>query len=756
MTAALLLLLLAASAPAQEAAPTLSDAQREAARLVLEGSAPPPSGASEVKAAQEGGLLDFLQGRYANAAAGYKYIVTLGGADAAPEAELALMLRDDGRPDEAAAHWLKATLLAPADAFLWNQRAWNYLALGRAREAKDSFRKAAETATRSDDKGEAHLGLGLAESYDANPKAAVEPLQQAAKTDPYAAAAANAELSRLEAAERRPASAVPYAIASLQADSLQLDVTRHLARLYDKTGQGKAEWQAWKMALDLDPGDPEALKRKTALEKWLPARPEDSLPVMRLGRPVYREDSEEAAAAAADEESPPVRVGLFAGPDTRLRHVTRFFVMGSSGTKLFDVRLGEEVLPTTPPFTQWEVLYRPDTRAIEVRDARGRTLYLTKQPFRLMPGDYETKSEGGPGRGSRFTVLVKNPELTDIRGMDVGDREYRGFVEVIPTPDGFHLVNELPLDRYLFSVVGEALPPTSPLEAYKTMAVLTRSTMLERLRLTRPNPEGTQTCDAKACQAYYGLTRERENSAKAVRATRGLVARAADGALPVHHPSCGWATVAGIQDRQAPTLAFRSPGDLERLIHRGPDEGLYHQATALVPEAWNRWLRVLDVSEVRARADRRKDIGPLKRVVVLGRDATGRAKGLRLEGSRGELELNGLEEMASVLSPASLRSDLFAVTPLYDGRKISKLVLFGAGYGHGRGVCVSGSVGQAQLGRRFDQILRHYYPRLVLPGFTPPPEPPAPKPVVVAPPRKKPVLVPGQRPPRKRRPALKN
>lgn len=745
MRAAFLSLLAAAGLAAE--APVVSEVQREAARAALEGGAPPPSGAAEVKAAKDGAFADFLQGRYAAAAAGFKYIVTLGGADAAPEAELALMLRDDGRPDEAAAHWLKATLLAPADAFLWNQRAWNYLALGRAREAKDAFRKAAATAARSDDRGEALLGLGLAESTDANPKAAVEPLQQAAREAPYAAAAANAELARIEAAARRPASALPYAVAGLEADDLQLDAVRELARLYDKTGQGKAEWQAWKLLLDLDPADPEALKRKAALEKWLPARPEDSLPVLRLGRPVYREDSEEEAAAAADEESPPVRVGLFAGPDGRLRHLTRFYVMGSTGTKLFDVRLAEEVVPPTPPFTQWEVAYRPDTRVIEVKDPRGRIVYVTKQPFRLVPGD-----AAAGGKGSRFTILVKNPELTDIRGMDLGDREYRGFVEVVPTPDGFHLVNELPLDRYLFSVVGAALPPAAPLEAYKAMAVLARSDMLKRLAASRPNPEGTQTCDSKACLPYYGLARERENSAKGVRQTRGLVARGPDGALPEHHPSCGWATASGVHDRAVPTLALRSPGDLERLFHRAPEEGLYHQATALVPEAWNRWVRVLDAEAVRARAERRKDIGPLKRVLVLGRDATGRAKGLKLEGSRGELELWGLAEMAAVLSPGSLRSDLFVVTPLYDGRKVARLVLFGAGFGHGRGVCVAGAVGQAHLGRRFDQILRHYVPKLALPGFTPPPEPPAPKPAVVKPAAKKPVLTPGGRPPRKRRP----
>ncbi|MBI5597964.1 MAG: hypothetical protein HY928_17925 [Elusimicrobia bacterium] len=712
--------------------PQLTEAQRAAARAALEGSsAAAPSGGAEGQAAREGALRDFLQGRYEAAAAGFRYVVTLGSNDAAPEAELALMLRDLGRPDDAAAHWLKATLLAPSDSFYWSQRAWNYLALGRVREARDAFQKGVETAQRSDDKGEALLGLGLAESTDGNDKAAAEPLSQAAEVDPYARAAANAELARIALRRRRPADAVPFARASLSADPAQLDVAKDLGTLFEKTGEGTGEWQALKMVLGMDPADAGALKRKAALEKWLAKRPQDSLPVLRLGRPIFREDEDEAAG---DEDSPPIRVGLFSGPDGAMRHATHFYVMGSTATRLFDVKLQEEVVAPAAPFQQWEVAYRPDNRVIEVRDPRGRIVYVTKQPFRLIPSD------------PRFTVLLKNVELTDIAGMDIGDRELRGVVEVIPTPDGFHIVNELPLDRYLFSIVGESLPPDAPLEAYKVMAVLGRTEMLERMRTARPTPESVQTCDSKACFVYTGLTRERENSAKAVRETRGVVARIPEGTLPERHASCGWATAPGIQDRQVPALTFRSPGDLERLFHRGPDEALYHQASALIPESWNRWVRVLDAEEVRRRIEAVKEVGPLKRVTVTGRDATGRVRGMRFEGARGDFEAAGLKDLELVLSPGSLRSELFVVTPVYDGRKVKKLVLWGAGYGHGRGVCVAGTVGQASLGRRFDQILRHYYPKLALPGYTPPPEPPAPRPEVT---EKKPGAD-AVRPPRKR------
>ncbi|MBI3299487.1 MAG: hypothetical protein HYZ75_15085 [Elusimicrobia bacterium] len=724
----LLLVLLSTAAFGAELTPS----QRAAARAALEGNVPPPSGAAEVRESLRGAFNDFLRGNYESAAAGFKYVVTLGAQDAAPEAELALMLRDQGRPDDAAAHWLKATLLAPTDSFYWNQRGWNYLSLGRFREAKDSFNKSAEAATRSDDKGEALAGLGFAESMDGNDKAAAKALRGSAEIDPYARAATNAELARLERRSRRPASAIGFARASLEADGAQVDVARELASAFEKTSEGLAEWQALKLVLDMDPLDQAARKRQAALEKWLPRSPAESLPVVRLGRPVFREDED---AAERDEESPPIRVGMFAAPDGSLRHLTRFFVMGSSGTVLFDTKLDESVSEAAA-YQQWEVSYRPDNRVIEIKDTRGRIVYVTKQRFQLRPSD------------SRFTTLLKNVEMTDIAGMDIGDRELRGVVEIIPTPDGFHIVNELPLDRYLFSVVGMAIPPDSPLEAYKTMAVLARTEMLEALRTARPNPEGTQTCDSKACYPYNGLFKERENSAKAVRATRGFVVRLAEGGIPEHHSSCGWSTKAGVQDRQVPNLTLRSPLDLEKLLHRGPDEGFYHQATALIPESWNRWFRVIDAEDVRKRMESHKDLGPLKRVVVLGRDAGGRVKGLKLEGSRGELELTGLEEIQRALSPGSLRSDFFVLTPLYDGHKVSKLLIWGGGFGHGNGVCVAGTVGQAALGRRFDQILRHYYEKSAIPGFTPPPEPvvETPKP---APTQRSPFM---QRPPRKRHP----
>ncbi|MDD5628945.1 MAG: hypothetical protein PHU21_07770, partial [Elusimicrobia bacterium] len=76
--------------------------------------------------------------------------------------------------------------------------------------------------------------------------------------------------------------------------------------------------------------------------------------------------------------------------------------------------------------------------------------------------------------------------------------------------------------------------------------------------------------------------------------------------------------------------------------------------------------------------------------------------------------LQGAEAMAAVLSPGSLRSTLFTVQPLLDGKRADSFVLWGAGTGHGLGLCRAGMLGQARLGRKWQVILEHYFPKLQL------------------------------------------
>ncbi|MFA6092812.1 MAG: SpoIID/LytB domain-containing protein [Elusimicrobiota bacterium] len=670
--------------------------------------------AAEIDEVYRNAWEDFREGRYERAASGFRYLETIGSVDSRHVANLALALRAEDHPDQELAYWIKATLLSPQDPFLWNQRGWTYLSLGQEKDARDSFRKALSISSSAASSAEADLGLGLSSSISGDLQAAYAPLQSCLSLSPYMASAASVELGRLTLRRRHYPQSIPFFTMALAQDPLQSDAAKDLAFAYEKTGQGQAAWQAYKLALDLDPADKAASSRKDKIASYLERRPVEAMPLRRMARPLMREPLEsDMPAARSSAQSAPLRVRMFSDNRGMPAHLTRFFVMGSSELRLLDIKIGTEV-ERLKAMTQWSIVYRADNRVIEVRDASNNLRFVTRQSFRL-----ERTQPWG-------TVLVKNPELTQLIGIDPGDRELRGSIEIIPTPMGFHLVNELPMEQYLQSVLGRILPENSPLEAYKAVAVLMRSRVSSILSKPVEDAERTNLCDSEACIPYEGLAAESAASSQAVYETRGIALTPSAGPAAVeYHLSCGGRTEGGILDRATPALELRSALDLEHSLHDFPEDGGYDEASAHVPAVWNRWVRVFDAEALRENAERLRPIGPVQDVRVLRRGPTGRALSLEVVGARGRLVFEGDRRIESLLSPGSLRSMLFSLQPIYDGRKLSRLIVWGAGTGHGRGLCVAGAVGQSHLGRKFNEILLHYFPDARLIGMPALPKEPA-------------------------------
>lgn len=164
-------------------------------------------------------------------------------------------------------------------------------------------------------------------------------------------------------------------------------------------------------------------------------------------------------------------------------------------------------------------------------------------------------------------------------------------------------------------------------------------------------------------------------------------------------------------DSMKPFAGWRTPLDLERFVRETPPEGLFSEAAPAPSPAAARWVRVIGAKQLRERVARRKDIGALLRVRVASRTSTGRVKALEFIGSRGSLLYAGRREIEGVLSPGSLRSTLFVLQPLYDGKELTRLLVWGAGTGSGLGMSRAGAAGQAALGRSWKEILMTYFPR---------------------------------------------
>lgn len=666
-------------------------------------------GAAEIPETYRDAWGAYLQGRAEDSASGYRYLATLGVDGVAPTVNLALLARDEGKPGEALPLWTKATLLAPEVAFLWSQRGWCYLSMGRAGEARDSFKKAAEVSDSAPQTAEAYLGLGLTEERDSNFKAAVEAFQAALPRSPFLLPAASAWLGRLAVRLGRLNGAERYLKQSFNQDPMQPEVLRELARVYQEQNATKAAWLAYRAVLEVDPKDAAARKGYEKTSRYLREPVERALPARRLARPLMAWTEPPPASDARNT----VRVGLFADAAGAPRHVRRFYFISGSDFKIIDLKLNDEVTRGRA-LDQWSVELRPETNILELRDAHGAVQYTTKQPFRVEPAD--------PGA----TVLIKTAELSDYAGVDAGDREVRGAVEAVPTPQGVHLVNEVGVEQYLYGQVAAAVPyEHAPPEALRAQAVLSR-TRLEEFR--RPTARDAllrmDLCDSAHCQRYVGLPQERHDATQAVQDTQG--GRLARGGRLVgirQHPYCAGVTEDGVSDRAendsgAASHPPASVYELEISLHGPPEKDAACEASALVAPNWARWVRILDAAELRTRLPAEPFIGRIHDVRALRRSASGRVEALKVIGARGKTVLEGRSAIEDFLSPSSLRSTLFTLQPLYQGRALQRLLVWGAGTGDGRGACVAGMLGLGALGKGFREILQHYYPGAVVEGVT--------------------------------------
>ena len=120
-----------------------------------------------------------------------------------------------------------------------------------------------------------------------------------------------------------------------------------------------------------------------------------------------------------------------------------------------------------------------------------------------------------------------------------------------------------------------------------------------------------------------------------------------------------------------------------------------------------RWKVEYTVEEASALFARRsgRDLGTLTALIPLERGVSGRIKLLRVVGTKGTWDIGKELIIRRYLSESHLKSSAF-IAEFKDG----KLILTGAGWGHGVGLCQIGAAVMAYKGYTYRQILLHYYP----------------------------------------------
>ncbi|MFM8544827.1 MAG: SpoIID/LytB domain-containing protein [Vulcanococcus sp.] len=300
-------------------------------------------------------------------------------------------------------------------------------------------------------------------------------------------------------------------------------------------------------------------------------------------------------------------------------------------------------------------------------------------------------------------------------GLWLQQRRYRGRLQLRLEGNQLQVVNHVPLETYLASVVGSEMPASWPLEALRAQAVAARTYALKARK-----PAAVFDLQATtASQVYKGVEAETPSTRSAVEGTRGLVLTYDDALIDAvfHSSSGGSATESSGQlwPRQLPYLVSVPDFDRDSPVRE--------------------WRQPLD-APLLGRAF--PELGAVTAIEVLSTTATGRVRQARVVGPSGQLLLSGAQlrsrlglkstwvrfELVPLLQPepspapsalvptALVPPPLPALTlppPASPTLEVLQLVAVGRGFGHGIGMSQWGALGLARQGESFAAILRHYY-----------------------------------------------
>ena len=328
------------------------------------------------------------------------------------------------------------------------------------------------------------------------------------------------------------------------------------------------------------------------------------------------------------------------------------------------------------------------------------------------------------------------------------------------------VVNEVPVEDYLKSVISSEMSATSSMELLKAHAVISRSWLFHQRQRREQGAGGDfsslerredgyvrwydsddhalfDVCADDHCQRYQGVTRAAtEAVAAAVEATRGLVLALSDGEVCDARFSkcCGGLTerysacweprdvsylqpvldAAGQVEGETASAAMSEEAAREWVLSR-PEVFCNTGDTDLLRQVLNdydretadffRWRVSYTAAELSdlVREKTGEDFGTITDLQPLERGASGRITSLRIVGTERTLTVGKELEIRRILSPSHLRSSAFIVERTQDG-----FTLHGAGWGHGVGLCQIGAAVMAARGYDYKSILTHYYRNAVL------------------------------------------
>ena len=387
--------------------------------------------------------------------------------------------------------------------------------------------------------------------------------------------------------------------------------------------------------------------------------------------------------------------------------------------------------------------------------------------------------------GNIYSELLFSPETSDgsftLEDVTIGvnfhwqrkqKQTFSGRFRLIVDENKLVIINEVPAESYLQSVISSEMSASSSLELLKAHAVVSRSWLFSQM-LNRHNAEQKQgkgffsfvhkpnelirwydrndhtlfdVCADDHCQRYQGITSSLlDNVREAVLSTRGQVLMDNGEICDARFSKC----CGGVTERYGACWEDKDLSYLQPARDTWPEEALPDLTREDEAEKWimsapaafcnthdgnllrqvlntydqetsdfYRWHVTLKQDEVQTLLKEKLgiDFGFIKKLVPVTRSVSGRLESLRIEGTLHTMTIGKELEIRRALSPTHLYSSAFVVrtegTLLPEGSNESvpeTFKLCGAGWGHGVGMCQIGAAVMSEDGFSYERILSHYY-----------------------------------------------
>ena len=391
-------------------------------------------------------------------------------------------------------------------------------------------------------------------------------------------------------------------------------------------------------------------------------------------------------------------------------------------------------------------------------------------------------SEGGVlWNGNQYSQLTFHPQSADasfsLSDVTIGvnfhwerkeTQTFLGTLRFVVESDKIVAINELPVEKYLESVISSEMSATSSLELLKAHAVISRSWLLAQMQKRREVAESGNNffsftrkedtlirwydredhtlfdvCADDHCQRYQGITKETSHHvAEAIRQTKGQILMDGEEICDARFSKCCGGITEEFQycwedtpktyltavrdialgvEHTLPNLTNEE--EAEKWIRFNPPAFCNTQDKKILSEVLNdydqetvnfyRWKKTLSQEKLQQLiADKLKmNLGAILDMKAVERGKSGRISKLLIIGTEKTFTIGKELEIRRTLSDSHLLSSAFVVDK-YDKDEQGvpqRFELIGAGWGHGVGLCQIGAAVMGEQGYHYDAILLHYY-----------------------------------------------